>query len=102
MSTVGFGAYQIYSFNNMQFNSCGNDSMTAQEFKSACESLKRNEILNVNDILVYGNILSENCEQGLCEISLEGGSGLFCDICVIEYVESNRKIITSTWIFGDD
>jgi len=76
--------------------------MNTDEFKSQCQNSK--SINDATEITLLGKPINEpKCSnKNFCEVQIEGGNSLFCDICTVTYNSKTNDIIETEWVFGDD
>jgi hypothetical protein len=101
---LGIGIFIDHAFNGM-FGECNSTkSMSPETFKSLCEKQQTGTHLKkVKEYLGFVGTQQSKCnENGICSLQIEGGSGMFCDSCYIEYNKETQNIISTEWVFGGD
>lgn len=94
--------YQLdASFENI-FASCNEPAISASEFKKQCNKIKPGEDIRMHLTSIGASEQNSSCIKGKCTLSAQGGEGMFCDICAIEYNEKTYNVISVDWLFGDN
>ncbi|MEL7029118.1 MAG: hypothetical protein AAGL49_07870 [Pseudomonadota bacterium] len=72
------------------------------EFQASCESTVPGSSLASFLMKNCDSVLgASRCKDGVCMLSIGGGSGMFYDVCTVDYEESTEQIIETFWIYGD-
>ena len=74
---------------------------SSAQFQAICESTVPGSFLARFLIETNDSVLGNTCEDGVCILSIEGGYGLFYDVCTVDYDESSGQIIKTLWLHGD-
>ena len=99
---VASGLWQVLSFLETPMPSSADAShLTSEEFEAICESTKVGS--QIIDLLISTSfsVLDNSCVDGRCTVSIEGGTGMFYDVCMVDYEESSGAVIEAAWIYGD-
>jgi hypothetical protein len=40
-------------------------------------------------------------KNGIWEVQIFGGRGMFCDSCILEFNSTDYRVIKTSWLFGD-
>ncbi len=79
---------------------CGVQGHGSAEFRSLCEQvLEGQELIDV--LAVLGAPLGKECRGGSCWVTIEGGDGLFCDSCTVEFSADDYRVVEAFWLYGD-
>ena len=79
----------------------GRSHLSSEEFAAICESTRAGSRMVDLLLVTSSSVLNNRCSDGKCTVSIEGGTGMFYDVCMIDYEKSSGDVIEAVWIYGD-
>ena len=98
---IGIIFYQLDSAFDGIIVECNKPPISSENFEKLCNNITPGQDIR-NHVHIIGSSLEySSCKEEACTLEAQGGVGMFCDFCIIEYNKETYEVINAEWVFGD-